>query len=74
MKVQDSIQAMQNIAAELNKMPGRIMDSMHNPETKDGVEKVFTDVMQGEHAFTANVKFMQTVNAVEQVLLNDLRD
>lgn len=73
MKIGPSLAALQNVQADFNKMPARIMDSMHNPESKDAVEKVFTDMMTDENVYTANVKTLRTISTVEDMLLNELR-
>ena len=73
MKISESITTLHNINKDLNKMPSRLFDSFHNNETKDDVAKVFTDMMQGENAFEANVKAIRTMSTVEDILLNELR-
>lgn len=74
MKIDAAINALNTISESFNRMPGRIMDSMHNPESKDSVEKVFTDMMSGENAYEANVKAIRHMAGLEQILLNDLRE
>jgi hypothetical protein len=73
MNIDASINALHNVLADFSQIPGRIQDSMHNPEAKQGLENVFTDMMQGENVFTANVKAIKTMNTVEDILLNELR-
>lgn len=73
MNISSSINALNNVAASFTEMPARIQDAMHNPEAKQGLENVFTDMLVGENVFTANVKAIQTMNTVEDIILNELR-
>lgn len=74
MTIGPSIQALQNVQAEFNQMPSRIFDSFHNPESRDGVEKVFTDMLAGENTYVANIKSIRTMSVVEDIILNELRN
>ncbi len=69
-----SINALQSIQAEFNQMPSRIFDSFHNPESRDGLEKVFTDMIVGESSYVANIKSLRTMATVEDMILNELRE
>jgi hypothetical protein len=73
MNINESLGALSAITADFNRLPSRINDSFNNPESKESLEKVFTDMMTGENAYTANVKSIRTMNTVEQVLLDELR-
>jgi hypothetical protein len=73
MNINASINALNNVAASFNEMPARIQDAMHNPEAEQGLENVFTDMLVGENVFTANVKTIQTMNTVEDIILDELR-
>jgi len=83
MNISESIGALQRIAADFSKMPGRINSVLSStsvdkeseaPPPKEGLENVMTDMLIGENAFTANVKVLKHMNAVEDILLNELRD
>jgi hypothetical protein len=74
MNINDSINALHTINADFNQVPHRIYDSFHNPESKEGLEKVFTDMNVGKHAFAANVKAIRTMVTVENIILDELRD
>ncbi|MCP5103622.1 MAG: hypothetical protein GY950_09600 [bacterium] len=73
MNINASINALHSVNASFNQMPARIMDSFHNPETKESTEKVFTDMMVGQNSFTANIKAIRTMTTVEDIILNELR-
>jgi hypothetical protein len=73
MNIGPSLSTLQTVQSDLSKMPARIMDSMHNPESTDAVEKVFTDMKIGENTFAANIKTIRTISTVEDMLLNELR-
>lgn len=74
MDISTSLNALQSISAEFNRIPGRINDSILNPESKESLERAMTDMMTGENAYTANVKTLRTMLTVEDMLLNELRD
>ncbi len=74
MKIDASINALHSIGAHFNKIPGRIFNSMHNPEAKEGLENAMTDMLVDKNAYTANIKAIQTMNTVENILLDELRD
>lgn len=74
MTIGPSLQALQNVQAEFNQMPSRIFDSFHNPESRDGVEKVFTDMLAGENTYVANITSIRTMTTVEDMILNELRN
>lgn len=83
MNISESINALNSISADFGKMPGRINKVMAGtsidkeseaPPPKEGLENVMTDMLVGENAFTANVKVIKHMNAVEDILLNELRD
>jgi hypothetical protein len=74
MNIDQSINALHSINADFNKIPSRIYDSFHNPETKEGLENTMTDMLVGENSFTANVKAIRTMNTVEDILLEELRN
>jgi hypothetical protein len=74
MKIGPSIQALHDVQANLNKVPGRIANAFHNPEAKEGLENIFTDMMTDENAFEANVKAIRSMTTVEDILLNELRN
>ncbi len=73
MNINESINTLQAISADLAKMPSRIVNAFHNPEAKEGVENIFTDMMIGETSYAANVKSIRTMTTVEDMLLNELR-
>jgi hypothetical protein len=73
MTIGPSLQALQNVQADFNQLPSRIFDSFHNPETRDGIEKVFTDMLVGENTYVANIKSIRTMATVEDIILNELR-
>ncbi|MCP5048667.1 MAG: hypothetical protein GY940_15965 [bacterium] len=73
MNIGPSLNALQNVTADLNKTPSRIFDSFHNPESGDSVEKVMTDMLIGENTFEANAKAIRTLTTVEDIILNELR-
>jgi len=73
MNVGESINTLQMINADMGKMPARLMDSFHNPETEDSIEKVFTDLLSDQNNFKANIKAIRTNITVEDILLNELR-
>jgi hypothetical protein len=74
MNISESIDALNTIASDFNRMPSRINDSLLNPESKESLEKVFTDMLTGENNYAANVKSIKTMNTVEQMLLDELRN
>ena len=77
MNINASISALQSISADFNLLPARINQAFSNTdsgtESKEGLENVLVDMKMGERAFAANVKVLQTMNAVENILLDDLR-
>lgn len=80
MNINESINALHNISADFNRIPGRInkvfssMDSQNEaPPPTEGLENIMTDLLVGENAFTANVKAIRHMNTVEDILLNELR-
>jgi len=73
MNVSNSINALNTITADFNKIPARINDSINNPESKESLERTFTDMMTDENAYAANVKTLRTMNTVEKMLLDELR-
>ena len=73
MNISDSINALHQVNKAFNKIPGRIADSFHNPESKEGLENVFTDMLIEKRTFEANVKAIRTISTVEDILLNQLR-
>jgi len=73
MNISASISALQSINASFNTIPSRIYDSFHGTEPKEGLGTVLTDMKMEQHAFSANVKVLQTMNNVENILLEDLR-
>ena len=74
MNIGESLNALRSISSNFNKIPGRLADAMHNPESKEGVENVMTDMLVEKNSFIANTKAIKTMNTVEDILLNDLRD
>lgn len=74
MNVSESINTLHMINNDMGKMPARLMDSFHNRETKDSVEKVFTDLLSDQSNFKANIKAIRTNITVEDILLNELRE
>lgn len=74
MNIDASINALHSINAAFNTIPGRIFDSFHNPEAKEGLESSMTDMLTQENAFTANAKTIRTMLTVEDILLNELRE
>ncbi len=74
MKIDANVNALHNINADFNKIPKRIFDAMHKPESKESLEGAFTDMMVDKNAFAANVKTIRTMNTVENMLLDELRE
>ncbi len=74
MNINTSLNALHSIAADFNKIPGRIHNAMHNPEAKEGLESPITDMMVDKNAYSANVEAIRSMNTVEDMLLNELRD
>ena len=74
MDISTSINALQSITAAFNQIPGRINDSIINPESKESLERAMTDMMTDKNAYTANIKSLRTMLTVEDMLLNELRD
>lgn len=73
MNISEPISTLQSISADMTRIPSRIMKSFHQPESQESLERVFTDMMTDENAFAANVKSIRTMNTVEQMLLDELR-
>ena len=73
MNIGPSLNALQNVNADLAKAPSRIFDSFHNPESGDSVEKVMTDLIINENTFEANANAIRTLTTVEDIVLNELR-
>lgn len=74
MKIDASLNALQTINKNMGEIPGRIMKTFHDPEAKEGLENVMTDMMKDQRAYSANVKAIRSMTTVEDILLNELRD
>lgn len=74
MNISESINTLHKINDDMGKMPARLLDSFHNRETRDSVEKVFTDLLSDQNSFKANIKAIRTNITVENILLNELRE
>ncbi|MCP4214989.1 MAG: hypothetical protein GY765_10040 [bacterium] len=75
MNINESLNALQSISAEFNKIPGRINTAINDPETaKEGLEQPLTDMIVNKHAYTANVKAIREMTTVEDILLKEIRD
>ena len=74
MNVSASINALHNVSAAMNKIPGRLNEAILNPEAKEGLENVLTDMITETRTYEANVKSIKTMTTVEDMILNELRD
>ncbi len=74
MNISKSVNALNNISANFNKVPDRIADTLHNPESKEGLANVMTDMLVDKNAYAANAKAIKTMTTVEDMLLNELRN
>jgi len=74
MDINASINALHSISANFNKIPGRINDAILSKEPTEGLEAPLVDMMVDKNAFAANVEVIRTMNTVESMLLDELRD
>jgi len=73
MKIDDSINALRKITEDLNKIPARITDAIHNPESNESLDKIATDMMMDENNFKANIQTIKTMSNIEKITLDLLR-
>lgn len=74
MNINTSLGAMNKIANDFNKIPGRLNDALQNQESKESIESVFTDMMIDQNAYEANAKTIRSMQTTEQILLDELRN
>lgn len=74
MNINTSLGALNKIANDFNKIPGRLNDALQKPESKESIEGVFTDMIIDQDAYEANVKTIRSMQTTEQILLDEFRN